>query len=182
VALTEEQRAAAARLRELYKLKPTKEQRDARRRRRIRTVVIAGVAVLVLAAAGFGALALANRPAESVAVPTASPTRTPTPTETVGPPEFVLVEGDFVANPPAQPLGIGLRGDVIFATGLGQRGGFSAVGFATDADEVCIMLYYEGGGTGDCTDYAGAEAGLVVDRGSWSITWWPDGRVEWVGI
>ena len=180
MALTEEQRAAAARLRELYKLKPTKEQRDARRRRRIRTLVLAGVAVLVLGAAGIGALALANRSPEPVAVATASPT--PTPTEPVGPLEFVLVEGDFVANPPAQPLGVGLRGDVIFATGLGQRGGFSAVGFATDADEVCIMLYYEGGGTGDCTDYAGAEAGLVVDRGSWSITWWPDGRVEWVGI
>jgi hypothetical protein len=120
-------------------------------------------------------------PPSVVAAPTDVPTSSAIPIADGVPPQIVLVEGDLIANPPEFPLW-SHDSTILAATGLGERQGYSAIGYVTDADQVCIYMYTDNGGHGDCsTTYAEFNAnGATLEHNGWQIHWWADGRVEWI--
>jgi hypothetical protein len=88
-----------------------------------------------------------------------------------------------VANPPERPLPI--TGTVVSATSLGERGDYGFIGAVNDENQVCLIMQdtKKDEDSGVCTDYLGFERdGVTLDEGSWQVTWWADGRVEFEGI
>lgn len=106
------------------------------------------------------------------------------PEESFGPPpEITPVGEDLVASPPDRP--IAMPGTVVSATSLGERGDYVFVGAVNDGNQVCLIMQdvVKDESSGSCTDYLGFENdGVTLDRGSWQVTWWADGRVEFEGI
>jgi hypothetical protein len=129
------------------------------------------------------------RPAANSPTPSRSATPNPSATPDPGPPPaIVLVEGDLLVNPPADGRSIGhlsrSGGEIVAATGLGEREGHYATGLVGSENEVCIYLAQADDGTagGSCASYAVFEQfGLRIDDGMWQVRWWADGRVEWTG-
>jgi hypothetical protein len=73
--------------------------------------------------------------------------------------------------------------ETIAATALGERAGWVAQGYLTDAGTFCMSIENGADGHGNCVP--GAEfmmEGITIDRGAWQVTWRPDGTVTWTGI
>ncbi len=174
--------AAARRLRELDHealrraalVLDTEEPAPARARPRwiLPAAVAAALAVAVAMSAGVMFLPGAVRSDAPVAKPTSSstPRADPSPGEEQGLEERVTDLQDMM---PVDPANL-----------LAERSGCSFYGKLSETFGVCVALVDpQGSAVTDCTPAATfGEAGATLDRGSWSVTWMPDGSVVWEGL
>jgi hypothetical protein len=152
------------------------------------TAVVVGIATVLALLVGLAERSATEEPRAAALTPTPVLTPTPAATEDFGPPPtIVIVDGDLVANPPTDGRSIGQvghnGGEIIQATGLGERYGYYFTGTVGSENRVCLNIYSVDGetGSGVCDSYAHfQESGLMFDHGSWQIRWWADGRVDWV--
>ena len=156
-----------------------------RTRRTVLVTAAAAAGVLVAAAVVWGVVqAQPPAPQQTIAAPTATSTPSPTPTPT---PTYTLVQvgEDLMANPdPDRPLTNWTEPDeLVAATALGERAGWTAAGYLSDAGRFCMSINNTLEGHGNCVPgEVFMEEGITVDRGGWEVTWMPDGTVTWTGI
>jgi hypothetical protein len=178
--MTDEHAVAIERLKDMRKSR--EELRTASRRRRARALMTVGVALATVVIAAILLPLVLQPPSEEQAANPRNAARTQPLQLSL---QLVQVGEDLVANPPPGPplYTMTWPDGVLAATRLGEMAGHEAIGILTDRARVCMILNDQASGSGWCIPYRDFESeGFFMDRGSWDIHWFADGRVEWTGL